>query len=1495
MTALSGSPSKSSNNNSFLSRYVENLGSDVVPPLRPLSSSKLNSSSNLTSPIGFKTKASINHSPFLLSKADSTVPKAKPSPPKKLVGKCTVNLSNYSQIELKYYEFLCRVSEVKTWIEAVIEEALPTEIELCVGDALRNGVFLAMLTQRINPDLATSIFPAGTKLQFKHTQNINAFFGLVEHVGVPDSFRFELQDLYNKKNFPQVFETLHILISMINKKWPGKTPPLTNVSGQISFTKEEIATCKRAWPRIRDFKSLGTNSNAVSASPKESNEKRSGLIKDFNEYERPKISTEEILTTPKKNIINVDSPTPSHTSPSPPQAYKTLTMSTLDVTTEKRLFTPIEPSLLGSTPSLEYSPIKNKSLSYYSPTISKYLTYDTEFYTRRSRAREEDLDYYQTFKYSPSHYSPMRRERMTEEQFLEKVVQLQNICRGVNIRFNLYIQKRLLSLFERDIAKFQACLRGYKFRQLSSICLPIRRAKIDVPHVKEIQSRIKGNRIRYKYDSLKFTLSKHSYIVEELQAFCRSKLLKTKVKKELSDIETSHPPLIKLQSCIRAFQVRRKLMVLNSELNGAKKSIMSLLAIIRGGAARNSGNAVLFAIDDKHKEKITSLQSLIRGTRTRSCLTSSIHSLEEENSNIIQLSACLQGKFVRNEINSLFAPVNHLSETVHDLQALVRGILVRYTLDLVDDIVEYNNLEVFQAFSRGALVRQSLNQNSSYYQRNVRSVIMIQSWIRKSLQRSAYLELLDCPNPSLWAVKKFVYLLNGTATIEEVQNDLESCQASLDSENMKKERLLKNIRQQLDMNGVLEKFGLLINRDQELSISDSKIPKSKYSKYEKLFYMLQVDPSYWKLLYSKEPEFVAKNVYMTFGTVNQRMNERERTYFTRFVCEMLQNAINDASNIRNFLDNRSQFWQNIFEDFLRREYPELFCIVVPILDYLTDPAVDFESDPYKIYREIHGFSPPQHTSPVDDTSTKNKFIENLRCLWHAIEMVAEIYTRKVHSIPVEVRYLCTKIFCFAADKNTEEIDSLRAISSILVNVFVSEYLVNREYYGYKDANIQSNRKIDILIKSLNTVFEMKDFGGYLDPLNQYANEIKPHVKDVLYNVLVDPEYEQEGDRLIYLDMVSPSPKLELLTEKVLEISSKFEEYSDEFPETDILHDILRRDLDITSFPKSGRITLELDASAYRFLVSDDKMRKIYDQVKRAFVYMMQIEDVDTNLYDLSISTILPQDEPNFAKLLQQNPKIRTDPMIQKLKPLEYFTLKNVTLKKVHELESTGTFCSSDNKLQNFLNDIGNTIKNPDYAIDYVTQEICITKDTLTAISEMNRSLDIELSRLKKHIDHTIRDFQKARDFSPVHKSTFGNLKSAVKKVQGREHSELQGMKFKWNTKQLYERGVLKNIKGEKLAELTVKVFGSSGPKFPDIIFKMSTSDGCRFGIQMIDKRRGPEKRYSEDVDSFSFKDLMKTQVEPKVETWKLFHSNVVVNNSQLLHLVVSFFYKKNSL
>lgn len=49
------------------------------------------------------------------------------------------------------YEYLCRLEEAKTWIEACIKEKLPhpTEFE----ENLRNGVYLAKLGHFISPEM----------------------------------------------------------------------------------------------------------------------------------------------------------------------------------------------------------------------------------------------------------------------------------------------------------------------------------------------------------------------------------------------------------------------------------------------------------------------------------------------------------------------------------------------------------------------------------------------------------------------------------------------------------------------------------------------------------------------------------------------------------------------------------------------------------------------------------------------------------------------------------------------------------------------------------------------------------------------------------------------------------------------------------------------------------------------------------------------------------------------------------------------------------------------------------------------------------------------------------------------------------------------------------------------------------------------------------------------------------------------------------------------
>ncbi|GAV49679.1 hypothetical protein ZYGR_0P03250 [Zygosaccharomyces rouxii] len=1612
MTSSVGSPGKGS----VLDRYVKNLANDssLQPPpqLRTTSQSRLNSFHNLKGAsrskpnvdnqdkenVGNAKNGSLNEkNPFMAAAGGL---KSSKSPNQLKFGgnkvnqginggggsrsSSNVNTSDLTREEKGYYEFLCRVAEIKQWIERVIGEDLPSEVDLSTGDCLRNGVYLATVTQKINPDLAPSVFPAGNRLQFKHTQNINAFFSLVDHVGLPNSFRFELQDLYNKQDLPQVFETLYILITMINKKWPTKTPIIENLSGKVNFSKDDIRKCKKTWPRIRDFKSLNVNSVKSTVGKKATAPTGGGLIQDFStvetsepssepetpkpknrladaksqptlkpepedepsfmmksstpakpeeqeELEEPADSESVKITTPEpepKQLKESDEPLKFEHSVSTPvrrtrQKLESIKLSPpssetgslyFSPTTDRRDYSstspirsqsfrptesdhlrspylrPADSDIVSRPPHLEYSPLKSTSFSYYSPTISRYLTYDTDFYVRRSQARERGIDFYQTYKYEPVSYSPQRKKRMTEMEFLDKVIHIQSICRGANARFDMRIQSRLLKLFEKEVLRFQSIIRGNKRR----VGIP-QRFSINLTDDQEVsltklQALFRSSRIKSRNDRLKLKIYRETAQIEALQNIFRGSRLRKRVNQELYDRNVSDAPLRKLQSWIQGKRCRNHVKGTSRSLSSKAIAFQKFQGSCRGLLYRRH---FLFAhhFSDKALSQLKDFQERIRGANVRNSVYDLIYDAEAKNRVFKRLSGMLRGRKLRESLLDVLYDDDPDFANVRPLQGIVRGVLVRYTLDLVDDIIEYYHLDQFQAHVKGFLLRSKFDEREKCFKRNERSVIIIQSKIRTFIQRESFFDLLHHPNPHIKHVKKYAYLLNNTGTIEENQDKLEACQAQLDSENLKKETFEKNIRQQLDTGNVLEKFGLTSGLTKELSGMD--IPLCRYPTYEKLFFLLQVDPSYWKILYTFEPVFVEKNMYVSFSTVNQRMGRREKIYFIRVLADILQQEVIEARSMQQYLTKPDRFWNRMLRTFLRREYPEVFSIFQPLLKYINNPRVNFEGDPLVIYKDIHHTEPLSRSEAIEDEKTKIKFIENLRNLWHSVEMTAEIFTRKLKEIPLEVRFIASKMFTCAADKNTDEIGTLRSISIVLVNSFIFEYMENRSLYGFDaDESPNLDRKLHSFMRAIEIVFGLGKFNGYYDPLNQYADEINIQMRELLFNIILDPVFEQEADTLVYRDMVTASPQLEILTEKVLVISMKFREYLLEFPDDDVIHEILEKSPTSRDFKKSGRIVLDLTASAYRFLVCDDRMRKVYDQVKRSMVYMMQIEDVQTNLSDLVVSTVLPQDEPNFIKLMCANPGIKNDPMIKALQSPKYFNMKSSTLKKLKELERSGIIKTNSNQLQNFLNDIANTIKNPHYAIDYVTEELHLTQETLKGVAKINKQFEKTLTNLRTCVNQAIRDMLKSRDFNPGHRSALDNLKGAYKKVQTRKSDKIEGtMKFKWTTRQLYEKGVIKSIESENLAEQKVKVFGSSGPKFPDINFKISTSDGAVYGIQLLDRRKGFEKNL-EGVDSFSFRDLLGTQVGSKVETWQLLNKKVSINTAQLLKLIIDVFLKK---
>lgn len=75
------------------------------------------------------------------------------------------------------------IDEFGRWIEDCINESIPPIIEL--EEALRNGITLAKIVRVFAPELIPRIFEA-TRLQFRHSDNINAFFKFVKKVDLPE-------------------------------------------------------------------------------------------------------------------------------------------------------------------------------------------------------------------------------------------------------------------------------------------------------------------------------------------------------------------------------------------------------------------------------------------------------------------------------------------------------------------------------------------------------------------------------------------------------------------------------------------------------------------------------------------------------------------------------------------------------------------------------------------------------------------------------------------------------------------------------------------------------------------------------------------------------------------------------------------------------------------------------------------------------------------------------------------------------------------------------------------------------------------------------------------------------------------------------------------------------------------------------------------------------------------------------------------------------------
>lgn len=642
---------------------------------------------------------------------------------------------------LQAYEYLCHIGEAKEWIEDIIHKPIPPIVQM--EEALRDGVTLAEIVQALHPERSFRIF-RNPKLQFRHSDNIAMFFRFLSEVELPELFRFELVDLYEKKNIPKVIYCIHALSWLLFRKGIVDFR-IGNLVGQLQFEEHELEAMQKgldnAGISLPNFSGMGANFGAEpEPEPEESEEER----------------IDRELAESEPSIADL-------------QAQIRGAIARLKLGDLMQQLWDSEPTLIDLQSRIRG--IWAREVSDYKLEM-QYFAIELQSVVRgyivrsKAKAREE---YWQD------------KER--------QIVTLQCLVRARKARNEIQTLKTRVHRHEGGIRELQAAIRGALARRnvgdeyeqtreaeagLESLQAAIRgalarkRADDTLVEVQEsersidlLQAAVRGMFMRKSQRTDKTSLRQHESSILFLQSASRG-LMARKRDAEVHEQLVSHDiSWSDFQSVIRGWRLRRLLQSISETLLKATENVTVLQSVIRGAIVRSDISALLDDLRAK-ESLITHFQATIRGHILRSEFESDMKVLQANKSSITELQAACRAFRLRQKTFSTLCELNDNEPDIINLQGLARAVLQRKEvgdllarLDAEDDVV----CEL-QTLARGSVVRKQFAEKRKYYHENMQKVIKIQSFIRAKQQGEAYKSLTGGKNPPVGTIKNFVHLLN---------------------------------------------------------------------------------------------------------------------------------------------------------------------------------------------------------------------------------------------------------------------------------------------------------------------------------------------------------------------------------------------------------------------------------------------------------------------------------------------------------------------------------------------------------------------------------------------------------------------------------------------------------------------------------------------------------------------------------------------------------------
>jgi Ras GTPase-activating-like protein IQGAP2/3 len=1267
---------------------------------------------------------------------------------------------------LQAYEYLCHIGEAKEWIERIIDKSIPLIVEL--EEALRDGVTLAEIVEALQSERRFKIF-RHPKLQYRHSDNIAIFFRFLSEVELPDLFRFELIDLYEKKNIPKVIYCIHALSWLLYRQGVVDFR-IGNLVGQLEFEHHELEAMQKGLDKagvsMPSFGNMGADFGVEPTpepEPVETEDER--IDRELNENE---------------------------------MAILDLQAQIRGATVRMRLADTMQKLWDSEDMIIE---LQSRIRGEFSRQIFDYRLSMRKFAINLQSAARGFL---------------IREGQLNRQAFWKSkeadVLKLQSLIRAKKARNQVRMTRSQLRQEELGVNEAQAAIRGFLARKI--LDSQRHETRIMSGPTKDLQAAIRGMLVRKTVSVDKSNLMRNEASIVAIQAVSRAVLTRNQVSRQKHALQASAGIWRALQAVSRGKILRDELASTRQDLKQQSQGIVFLQGIIRAAAVRREITSTLSELDAE-QPSILKAQRAIRGMLLRQRIADDYHALTAQTSKITKLQSHARAFLLRRKNSGILSALRAESANIVEFQGLARAMLLRNDVgNLLGELeAEEESIVDLQAFARASLVRARFAEKQRFFKENMEKVVKIQSFVRGRIQGEAYKNLTTGKNPPVNTVKNFVHLLNDSdfdfneeieferlrkTVVHQVRQN-EMAEQYIDQLDIKIALLVKNKITLDDVMQHQKNFGghtgsLLSNTSMSSGNQFdlkalNKNSRKKLELYQQLFFMLQTQPQYLSRLLKRIREHgtagqECKRIEtLMMGLFGYAQKRREEHYLLRLIARSIKEEVDGSSTLQDYLRGNF-FWVKLMANYTRSPRDRKFMrdLLGPLIrdNIIEDPSLDLESDPMQIYRsainneELRTGQPSRRPLDVPrevaikDKETREMFIDHLRDLREISDQFLLALEELIHKMPYGIRFISQQIFQALCERFPRENQSylLQIAGHWLWRFYFQPAVTAPEQVGVIEKQLSplQKRNLGEVSKVLGQVALGKLFGGeniYLQPLNAYVGGAIERIGLILSNIVSVPDAESTFDIDEFNDLYAKTkPTLYI---KMTDIFAIHRLVSDELPQIcpnkdDMLREIIQElgsaknneseMLGVTS----AEIQMTLNPKLHDIEDPEAEVKALFMETKRCVLYIIRVQS-GPNLMEILIRPITREDDEKWHALLREEFSAGSNTRgaysdantLIDITSMSYMELKRTALENIMRLEKLGRI-SRHNYYQDILNAIALDIRTKSRRRIQRQRELEGVRLTLSNLHEKAKYLEQQRKSYDNYIEQAMMTLQNKKGY-----------------------------------------------------------------------------------------------------------------------------------------------------